>query len=176
MSRGAKSPNTTTPRDAYMMATSRKERRMKPVTGATCRPEFKTIAVSCERLDFADEEVSRGGAATGACLQLELVWAVAGSNQTRGSRTSRTPLLVGRQLPATCNTANCQEGMGTHEQEAGTALVWAAKRVGLHTLQPPTPEPTLTRVVVMMLSRFCMDSTLISLTMTSKMQMPWMLE
>ena len=47
VSRGAKSPNTTTPRDAYMMATSKKERRMKPVTGATCRPDPESKVVSC---------------------------------------------------------------------------------------------------------------------------------
>ena len=49
VSRGAKSPNTTTPRDAYMMATTKKERRMKPVTGATCRT--KTQHQDCQLLD-----------------------------------------------------------------------------------------------------------------------------
>ena len=52
VSRGAKSPNTITPRDAYMMATTKKERRMKPVTGATCRPEPNTKTVSCSILSL----------------------------------------------------------------------------------------------------------------------------
>lgn len=116
------------------------------------------------------------GAATSACLQLEFLWAAASSIEKNDSHTAKTPVLAARQLPATCNTTVCEEGISTHEQEAGTALVWAAQQAGLHTLRPPKPTPTWTRVVVMMLSRFCMDSTLISLTMTSKMQMPWMLE
>ncbi len=79
VSRGAKSPNTTTPRDAYMMATSKKERRMNPVTGATCRPGPNTKLRQLLKSGCADEEVSMVGAATSACLQLEFLWAAAGS-------------------------------------------------------------------------------------------------
>ena len=49
MSRGANSPNTTTPKDANMMATRKKESRMKPVTGATCRAGPKTPILSAAK-------------------------------------------------------------------------------------------------------------------------------
>ena len=73
-------------------------------------------------------------------LQLQLLWAVAGSS--RGG-APKSPVLAARQLLAACNTAICEEGMSPHEQEAGTASVWAAEQVGLHTLQPPSTHAHL---------------------------------
>ena len=83
------------------------------------------------------------------------------------------PIACGQAAARNLHHRCCEAGIA-----GGRRCTSVGNRIqaGLHALQPPTPIPTLTRVVVMMLSRFCMDSTLISLTMTSKMQMPWMLE